>query len=265
MVAIGISEFTFGYAFLYEQTQANWANLRAAPVLPSLQQEQQVGWDAHLPLNGIDYYYQFKLSDYLSRSNAKFIKEGPYDDPYYRVSLHRKDYNRQHQRLREHSQSNPYTYYIAPEFNNADDFNSAFLARQITASSRIIPVAECDDIDDGEQHYITFQLGDAGWNQHSERRRHEKSYTGREVEKVYRESASQWKAIDRHFAEELFEKTSTAARKVLEREHHGEKITEPELLLVPVAQPTERDLLLKSSEILSVFLGVTLVLVGTSE
>jgi hypothetical protein len=36
MVEIGISEFTFGYAFLYEQTQANWGNLKAAPVLPSL-------------------------------------------------------------------------------------------------------------------------------------------------------------------------------------------------------------------------------------
>ena len=28
MASIGISEFTFGYAFLYEQTHANWGNLR---------------------------------------------------------------------------------------------------------------------------------------------------------------------------------------------------------------------------------------------
>jgi hypothetical protein len=48
MATIGISEFTFGYAFLYEQTRKNWTNLKAAPVLPSLQKEKDAGWDAEL-------------------------------------------------------------------------------------------------------------------------------------------------------------------------------------------------------------------------
>jgi len=43
MAEIGISEFTFGYAFLYEQSQANWGGLTAAPILPSLQQEELLG------------------------------------------------------------------------------------------------------------------------------------------------------------------------------------------------------------------------------
>lgn len=38
MVALGISEFTFGYAFLYEQTQRNWQELRAVPILPKKRQ-----------------------------------------------------------------------------------------------------------------------------------------------------------------------------------------------------------------------------------
>src|SRR5262249_57938047 len=67
MGATGISEFTFGYAFLYEQTQRNWTNLKAVPILPSLQQEANLGWDAHLPTQAADFYYQFKLSDYLER------------------------------------------------------------------------------------------------------------------------------------------------------------------------------------------------------
>jgi hypothetical protein len=41
--------------------------------------------------------------------------------------------------------------YVVPEFNTVDDFNAAFLARQITARSRLIPVLDCDDIDDGDQ------------------------------------------------------------------------------------------------------------------
>jgi hypothetical protein len=76
MVTIGITEFTFGFAFLYEQTHQNWGQLIAVPILPSLQQEADDAWDAHLPLMGIDYYYQFKLTDYLWRSNAKYIHNG---------------------------------------------------------------------------------------------------------------------------------------------------------------------------------------------
>ena len=91
MASIGISEFTYGYAFLYEQTHANWGNLKAAPILPSLQQEPEQGWDAHLPTHATDFYYQFKLTDCLSRRNASFTADGTYGGPYYRIALHRKD------------------------------------------------------------------------------------------------------------------------------------------------------------------------------
>jgi len=265
MAAIGISEFTFGYAFLYEQTHANWPNLRAAPVLPSLQQEHNAGWDAHLPLNGIDFYYQFKLSDHLSRSNATFIADGTYAGPYYRLALHRKDRNRQHQRLREHARTYPNTYYVAPEFDTLDDFNAAFLARQITIRSRLIPVPDSDDIFDGDQHYITFQLGHVGWNQHSERKRHERSFLGRDLAKLYRESEKQWRHIDKQFAEELFQKTSNVVKRVLQREAKGDVQATLPLLDFNPRRAEHRDVLLRTSQILSVVFGVTLVLVGTRE
>src|SRR4051794_17890584 len=110
MAEIGLSEFTFGYAFLYEQTQANRNDLKAVPVLPSLRQEEKQGWDAKLPLYGTDFYYQFKLSDYLSRGNATYIRDRTYNSPYYRVWLHRRNNNQQHQRLRLHCVTNPNTY-----------------------------------------------------------------------------------------------------------------------------------------------------------
>jgi len=74
MVSVGISEFTFGFAFLFELTNANWPDITAAPVLPSLIQEQNQGWDARLPVAGTPYFYQLKLAEYLYRSNAKFIR-----------------------------------------------------------------------------------------------------------------------------------------------------------------------------------------------
>ena len=99
MVAIGISEFTFGYAFLFEQTQRNWANLKAAPILPSL--------------------YQF-------RGNASYLRDGTFNKPYYRFTFHSRDNYRQHRRLRELAASNANTYYVAPEFNDLPTFNAIF-------------------------------------------------------------------------------------------------------------------------------------------
>ena len=49
MVSIGISEFTYGFAFLFEQVNANWIGVDAAPILPSLQTEQMSGWDVSIP------------------------------------------------------------------------------------------------------------------------------------------------------------------------------------------------------------------------
>jgi hypothetical protein len=265
MAQIGISEFSFGYAFLYEQTHANWADLQAAPILPSLQQEQEEGWDAHLPLNATDFYYQFKLTDYLSRRNASFIADGTYTTPYYRIALHRKDYNRQHRRLRDHSATNLNTFYVAPEFTAADDFHAAFLARELTNESRMIPISDCDDIADGNQHYITFQTGQTTWIQHSERKRHERSFFGRDMRKLYKNTDKQWRRTDKHFANELFDKTAEVVRKIVKREERHLFESAVPLLDFNPQQAERKDVLLRTSQILSVFLGVTLVLVGTSE
>ena len=44
----------------------------------------------------------------------------------------------------------------------------------------MIPVADCQDFNDSEQHYITFQQGHQKWNDHSERIEHETSFTGKD-------------------------------------------------------------------------------------
>lgn len=263
MAQIGISEFTFGYAFLFEQTHANWAGLTAAPVLPSLQQEQDAGWDAHLPLAGTDFYYQFKLSDYLSRSNASYIADGTYASPYYRMSLHRRNGSQQHRRLRRLSLVNPDTYYVAPEFNSIEHFNSRFLARQVTADCRIIPVDVCEDITDTEQHCITFRPGDSSWTFHSERKRHERSHRGEELGEVYGQTKSRWRPIDLHFAEALFEQTREFARTMVsEEDPRGAERLRP-MVDDGVATRERRHFLMRTADILSTTVGVILVLVGS--
>lgn len=264
MTIVGLSEFMFGYAFLYEQTHNNWEDLVAALVLPSLQAEHDLGWDAHLPLDGIDFYYQFKLSDYLYRHNAKYMKDATYTNPYYRLALHKNDNNRQHRRLIQHAQANPHTYYVAPEFNSVETFNDSFLQRQITQQSRMIPVSQCDEINDSDQHYITFQRGNLGWSQHSERKVHETSYTGEDLQKLYRESASEWRPVTNEFAVELFDKTSDLVNRLLESERRGNKpVVRPRLLDFDPRRSERGEVLRRTSEVLSVMLGVTLVVVGT--
>jgi hypothetical protein len=262
---IGISEFTLGYAFLFEQTQASWSGLRAAPILPSLQHEEQHGWDAKLPVNGTDFYYQFKLSDYLSRGNARYIQDGTYNRPYYRFSLHRRNNNRQHQRLRRHRLTNPNTYYVAPQFNSIEEFNSRFLAWQITGSSRIIPLTLCDDVADGDWHCITFQRDNAAWTFHSEPRWHERSYTGKDLEHVYRSSSYGWHRIGLDFVGGLLERTRAAPNEIMAEEEPEQARRVRSLPDEAIAGHEGRDLLLRTADILSTTLRVTLVLVGSRE
>ena len=126
---------------------------------PSLWAVNERGWDAHLPTNGTDFYYQFKLSDYMVRPTATYWRDGTYHGPYFRVRLHKHDLNKQHCNLRALSATFPETYYVAPETDSMAIFNQAFLTGTMTDHSRMISLAECDDVNDGAQHYITYQAG----------------------------------------------------------------------------------------------------------
>lgn len=263
MGATGISEFTFGFAFLFEQTRRHWRGLRAAPVLPSLRREAAEGWDARLPARGIDYYYQFKLSDYLWARNSKYIRDGIYPGPYYRIALHKKNSNEQHRRLRDKARSDRHTYYVAPEFTSLTTFSRSFLARDITEHSRLIPVVDCDDIHDGDQHYITYEEGLPAWNQHSEPKSHSRSTSGKDIEQLYRRSRAEWIPITEDFAEAVYEKTRA---QILSRvDEEGKRDEEVPVLAVLDRFPDQADRsapLQAAAELVAMYYGATMVIVG---
>ncbi|PWB55286.1 MAG: hypothetical protein C3F06_02800 [Candidatus Methanoperedenaceae archaeon] len=261
MVELGISEFTFGYAFLYEQKQKNWGSLVTAPILPSLRQETKKGWDARLPIRGCDFYYQFKLSDRLERGNAKFITDKTYKAPYYRIKLHTRNFNRQHQILWQHAQSNPNTYYVAPEFVTLKNFNKAFLSNTITEHSRLIPLSQCDNFlkYDSSQHYITYQENDSRFCQHSESLWHEKSRSGKELETIYNESRQSWRPINEDFVDRIFDQTKKKFVNLAEEER------DPSDFLGILEENDNQDMigkLLLSAKVLSVVFGVSMVIIG---
>ena len=261
MGATGISEFTFGFAFLFEQVNQSWDDIKVAPILPSLQQENEQGWDTKLPINGIDYYYQFKLTDYLHAAHAKFIRDGTYTDPYFRIKLHRKEDNKQHNLLHDLSQNFPDTYYVAPEIIGIDDFNDAFANRQVKQNTRIIKVNECDEIPDGEQHYITFQFGSSVWRQHSKVKTHETSFSGADLEKTFAEKRNQSRRIDVAFAKNLFENHISKAEEIIRKQNKQSDKAATSLGLGRY-EPTRTGYLLRTAEILSIFYGVTMVIIG---
>ena len=137
------------------------------------------------------------------------------------------------------------------------------MAEQITARSRIIPLGDCDDVFDGDQHYITFQTGSPDWIQHSPQKRHHRSYTGKQLPVLYRESRHEWKRVDRSFAIGLFHKAATFVTEVVRREEPAQREM-IRLLEFEPEQAEQREVLLATADLLAVTLGVTLVLVGSA-
>ncbi len=266
MVVLGISDSIFGSSFLYEQKLRNRGSLAVVPIIPilKLRPEPTEGWDALLPIRGCDFYYQFKYSCRLERGNAKFIADGTYRGPYYRITLYTRDFNRQHSVLWRHAQSNQHTYYVTLELATIDDFNKASLSNTITEHSRLIPLNECDNYPeyDSEQHYITYQENDPGFLQHSKPSRHEKSYSGMELKRIYDESRKSWRPITEEFADEILEQTKEKLSFLTKRERRL-------LDFLGIVEDVEANIpqdragkLLLSAKALLVAFGVTLVIIG---
>jgi hypothetical protein len=230
-----------------------------------LRQETDEGWDAKLPTSGTDFYYQFKLSDYLSRGNAKYLRDRTYEEPYYRFALHRRNQNRQHQMLKKLSESKRDTYYVAPEISDVDIFTTAYLNRTLTDYSRLIPVRDCPAITDDRQCYVSYQAGSPAWNFHSSRNPREHSILGKELEDFYTQSIRKARRLDRAFANDVFERIQTAALVALEEEEI--RIADSTLrLLQTQAEPGRlADFLRAAADILHSVFGCTLVIVGNAE
>jgi hypothetical protein len=186
--------------------------------------------------------------------------------------LHKDGFNQQHRALRILSRDKEHTYYVAPEINSLVDYNIAFLGGTITENSRQIPLRECDDIWDETQHYITFQSGNAGWDQHSFSIHHDDSILGKQIIPEYVKYKSEWKKIDDHYTSNLFSEISDAAKKIVSKNELDmimekfsvslemfERLSMNEKFVLPIKVKT----LIKTSFVLSHVFGATLFFIGS--
>lgn len=262
------SEFTFGFAFLHEQANMFAGKLTAAPLLPSLLQENKLGYDAKLPTRGAVYYYQFKLSEYMVRSNAR---EWPcYGSPYFRFGLHPPNRHEQHRRLRTLASREPHVYYVAPECETPEAFDAAYLDQAVTDCSRLIPLRQCLDIHDGNRHRITFVTGNDGFLQHSEPKPSRGCVLGRRLLDFYKSKREEWVPIDLAFARALLEKLGGLLLDAMRDEEGEAQISRSwdsrgalRSFLVRSGKRGSVSAVLSSAQyLLSAFVGASMVLVG---
>ncbi len=260
---IGLSEFTFGFAFLSEQTRRAWGEVRFAPILPSLQREEVVGYDAWLPTHAIDFYFQFKMAEQLIRSSARFAGYGM---PHFRFSLYRRENNRQHRVLYAHANNNPNTYYVAPEFNDVGDLNAAFLNDRITEASRLVAVSAIGKVEDADQHFVIYAPG-REMEFHSKEGRTVRSEPGRELEKMFSDTRPTWKRVDQDFASRVLHSAEQSIERLIdETVSSGERnfVREVREATRRAERTSARATLAVAAKALTVVLGVTLVLVGSN-
>jgi len=175
--------------------------------------------------------------------------------------MHRRNDNQQHQKLRELCVNFPETYYVAPELDDVDLFNEAFVRSEIFDNSRLIPLNQCHDFLDGEQHYITYQSGNPNWTEHSKPTTHEWSYSGKNIGELFASQKGRMKSIDEQFAQDLFRRQTESTTKAIA---FGRKYL-PERDLKRLDEPQEKTktgYLRAASDQAMTFFGATLVIVG---
>lgn len=151
------SEFSYGYAVTEELTTKHKGIVIGAPRFPSLYEEgKKGGYDVKIPLRGRPVFLQFKLSDYLERSNAKEHKNGTLTVPYYRMHLRPARHSDQHQLLLDLEASGESVFYIAPEFHLPSELNSHYLSNQVVTNSAAFSPSAIGPLPDPGDHYIVF-------------------------------------------------------------------------------------------------------------
>ena len=164
-----ISETSYGYALTDELINRQNMPINSAPIFPTLYQEGQNGggYDLLLDRPGLPLFLQFKLSDYLSRTNASEMNI--FNNPYYRMYITKRNHSNQHQMLHELELNNELNevFYTAPLFHEPEELNDAYLNGNVSNRSLWIHPSQIGLLPDDEQHYVVFD-SPTNWHMCSE-------------------------------------------------------------------------------------------------
>jgi len=258
---LAISEFTFAYNFLHEQQMIFQGEMIGLPILPSLLEEGEVGFDACLPTRSAIFFYQFKKSHYIVNLHPRRRDRNPqpYPVPFYRIYLHRHNHYAQHFQLQYWSYTYPGTFYIAPEITDNRTFYRAAQNNEIWMHCRSIPLRLIPErFDVTEKHFIEFKENNERPLLCSDHITEIKnSIMGEDLKKYCLEQKRE--PIDK-LAMELSERTLSFIARYWEPQSI-EKIEKIPFSKIPQKEEIAKSLL-QSSSLLSTYLGIVPVLVG---
>lgn len=147
------SEFTYGYTLVEELSRGH--RFSAVPIFPSLVEEGKIGgYDVSIELSGLPFFLQFKRSDCLVRSNAKYYSL--FDSSYYRFDLHALKYSQQHSLLLQLELSGNPVFYVAPKFHKNTELHDKYFNSSIASGSIWIAPLQIGNLLDDKEHSICF-------------------------------------------------------------------------------------------------------------
>lgn len=154
-----ISEFSYGFAITSEIMQ-RYPTIRyaGAPTFPSLYEEGRSGGGYDVEIPGAALFLQFKLSEVLTRANAK--EADLLGLPYFRMRLRPAKHSKQHELLLALENENAgLVFYVAPEFHTPGELNSAYLGQTVLEESAFFSPTDIGEFQDEGSHYVVFREG----------------------------------------------------------------------------------------------------------
>ena len=158
------SEFSYGYAAIREAEVGLGAlyTQQGAPKLPSLVEEESLGWDVRLAFVDYALFLQFKRAQYVSRRHPDSPTWPGQNRPHYRYSIDTSGH--QHKALMKLESDLATTpdsgnvYYAAPVFHSQHDFDFVYSSGSVLKNSSMILPSELGE-DDGVHHHTAVAPG----------------------------------------------------------------------------------------------------------
>jgi hypothetical protein len=153
-----ISEFSYGFALTNELV--GWAELKAAPIFPTLVEEGKVGggYDVRLNYPAVALFLQFKRADYIERKNCKEISHHnlSLSVPFHRFAITERRRSFQHTSLVSLDDGINLVFYVAPRFHTFAEINAAWKAGTVAGESIYVAPSAIPDIPDDNSHHVSY-------------------------------------------------------------------------------------------------------------
>ncbi len=158
-----IGEYSYGMSMTWELVHriGGVGSLRAAPLVPSLQQEAYLGFDVAVESDWVTLLLQYKVATRLKYSSARESRW--MGVPYFRfyVKTDVTDNGQcQHNTLVRLQQrlagSMEYVYYVAPLFDTTEEFNHHMLNGDLADSSVFVAPSKLGLVNPGDSHCFAY-------------------------------------------------------------------------------------------------------------